>query len=104
MSTNSYCRGESCGMQLQWVECITRSGKISRMPLDVEPVELELVGIGQEGRMVAMNPEQLKGKFVFIDPFGVEGFVRAAVCGDHGPFYTGHHATCPDADSFRKKR
>lgn len=96
-----YCRGESCGQQMLWVECVTRAGKLSRMPLNVFEEEVEVVVLENEYALeVALDPAELKGKFIFLTP----GFVRAAVCGDSGPFYSGHHATCPDADSFRRKR
>lgn len=81
-------------MDFFWVECVRRDGKISRMPLDLQSVDVPLDESG-----VALDPEELKGKFVYVD----SERVRAAVCGDEGPFYTGHHATCPDADQFRKR-
>lgn len=89
------CRGETCGMDFFWVECIRRDGKISRMPLDLQSSDVPL---DQSG--VAMDPAALKGQFVYVD----SERVRASVCGDCGPFYTGHHATCPDADDFRGKK
>lgn len=105
MTTHPYCRGESCGMQIQWVECITRAGKLSKMPLDIAESEVELTGITDDSAPrgvieVPMDPGELKGKFVFI----TTGFVRAAVCGDHPPFFTSHHSSCPDAEQFRGKK
>jgi len=89
-------------MQIQWVECITRAGKLSRMPLDVEEADVGMLTVleNEYACEVALEPARLKGKFVFITP----GFVRAAVCGDCGPFYASHHSSCPDADSFRGKK
>lgn len=104
MSDNPYCRGESCGMQIRWVECVRRDGKLSRMPLDVDQFEVELTVVGEDGDSIALDPKELKGKFVFLDALGQGSFVRAAVCGDAGPFHTGHHSTCPDAASFRGKK
>jgi len=84
------CRGESCDMEFFWVECIRRDGKVSRMPLDLDSTKVTNL----------LDPAELKGKFVYIN----NEQVRAAVCGDEGPFYTGHHATCPDAANFRGKK
>ena len=100
MSDHPYCRGESCGMQIQWVECVRRDGTLSKMPLDVDAADgVSLTVLDGYLYECALEPADLKGKFVFVT---VGGLVRAAVCGDTGPFYTGHHATCVNADDFRK--
>lgn len=89
------CRGATCGMDFFWVECIRRDGKISRMPMDLQSVDVETFLDG-----LAIDPAELKGKFVYVD----SERVRAAVPGDVPPFYEGHHVTCPDANDFRGKK
>lgn len=81
------CRGKSCDASFFWVECLRRDGRISRVPIDREPVE------------VADNtdPLHLKGRFIYL----TVDRVRAAVPGDTGEFFESHFHTCPDADDFR---
>ncbi len=82
-------------MDIFFVECFRRDGKISKMPLDLQSVDVEK---RYEG--LANDPAELRGKFVYVD----SERVRSAVPGDEGPFYQGHHVTCPDANDFRGKK
>ncbi len=81
------CRGQSCDAEISWVECVRRDGRLNRIPLDPDPVKV----------LEELNPQELKGKFVFIE----DDRIRGAVCGDHAPFFESHFNTCPDADDFR---
>ena len=49
--TPTRCRGATCGMDFFWVECIRRDGKISKMPLDLQSVDVH----------DPLDPAQLKG-------------------------------------------
>jgi len=84
------CRGTHCDESFFWVECVRRNGSTGRVPLDMDPLELSN----------PREPEQLRGKFVFIE----DEVVRAAVAGDIGPFFVSHYSTCVDAEQFRGKK
>ncbi len=81
------CRGEDCDQEFVFVEVERRDGTINRMPLNLEHVEVE----------DPTDTKQLRGCFLYID----DQVVRHALPGDRGPFFNGHHATCPNASDFR---
>src|ERR1700742_3888573 len=69
----------SCGQPIVWTR--TFSGRT--MPVDAEP---------SDGGTVLVEIRQ--------------GFVRASIVGQHGsdqPLRQSHFATCPDADTWRKR-
>jgi hypothetical protein len=71
----SVCR--SCGAPIVWAVS-AKSGK--RMPLDARPVLNGNLDLDADGTVTVVEPDPtLKG-------------------------YVSHHATCPDADDWRKKK
>ena len=81
------CRGEDCDAEFVFVEVERADGKISKMPLNLDSVTVE----------DPTDAKQLRGCFLYID----DQRVRHAQPGDVGPFFNGHHATCPNASDFR---
>lgn len=70
-----------------------------KMPLNAEPAPKPATY--EDG---TFKPDSLKGLFV-LDKFDIvkqSERSRAAKPGDTGPFYTSHHATCPEVARFRK--
>ena len=86
MSNNSFGFCRSCGKQILWIR--TKSGK--NMPVDPTFVNFKKVDGGKE-RIVLPNGEVIAGERCEADdnPDG------------HG--YISHFATCPNADSHRRR-
>lgn len=82
----SKCR--ACGAPIVWIT--TSNGK--KMPCDAEPVIYQANRRGKD-LIVTPNGEVLKGTVV---PNG-----SAMIADGYG--YISHYATCPQADSFRKR-
>ena len=80
----SKCR--SCGAEIKWIKMA--SGK--SMPVDAKPISFVLTHPGEEKALTLVTDE---GKIArgYYDPSGDK------------TGYTSHFATCPNAESFRKR-
>lgn len=82
------CRGKACGKSIRFVNYIKRDTQIGWLPIDPDATP---------------RLDYPLRTLVIRETEGVDaGKFRTAREDDEGPFYTRHHATCPDVGSFKR--